>query len=82
MRPREVLNKLKWHPDLRFEEYFVVYLHRGAPKNEKTISCEDIAELEHSDFVTEEETHIPYHRILRIVDKDGKVVWRKPGMRF
>lgn len=78
MRPREVLNKLKWHPDLKFEEYTVVYLHRGAPKNEKSISCEDIIKLEHSDFVLVEGTHIPYHRVLRILDKDGKVVWRKP----
>lgn len=79
MRPREVLNKLKWHPDFEFEEYTVVYVHRGAPNNEKSVLCSEIVELEHSDFVLEEETHIPYHRVLRILDKDGKVIWRKPG---
>lgn len=78
MRPREFLNKLKWHPDLKFEEYAVVYVHRGAPGNEKEVSCEEIVELEHSDFVLEEDVHIPYHRILKILDKDKKVVWRKP----
>lgn len=79
MRPREVLNKLKWHPDFVFEEYTVVYLHRGAPKNERSISCRDIVALEHSDFVLPEDVHIPYHRVLRILDKEGKVIWRKPG---
>ena len=81
MRPREFLNRLKWHPDLNFEEYTVVYVHRGAPKNEKSVSCENIKDLEHSDFVLEEpegETHIPYHRILRILDKNGNIVWKKP----
>jgi uncharacterized protein (UPF0248 family) len=78
MRPREVLNKLKWHPDFKFEEYTVVYVHRGAPHDEKSVSCKDIVRLEHSDFILEEETHIPYHRVSRILDKDGIMVWRKP----
>jgi uncharacterized protein (UPF0248 family) len=78
MRPREILNKLKWHPDFDFEEYEVVYVHRGAPNNEKRVSCRDIVDLEHSDFVLQEGTHIPYHRVLRILDKDGTVMWKKP----
>lgn len=81
MRPREFLNRLKWHPGMDFEEYTVVYVHRGAPKNERSVSCKDITDLEHSDFVLEGlegETHIPYHRILRILDKKGNIVWRKP----
>lgn len=81
MRPREFLNKVKWHPDFVFEEYTVVYLHRGAPKNEKSVPCREIVALEHSDFVLEGEegeTYIPYHRILRILDKNGEIVWKKP----
>lgn len=78
MRPREVLNMLKWHPEYVFEEYTVVYVHRGAPNNEKSVSCGDIEDMEHSDFVIEEGTHIPYHRVLRILDKEGKVFWKKP----
>jgi uncharacterized protein (UPF0248 family) len=78
MRPRTVLNKLKWHPDFHFDEYFVVYLHRGAPNNEKTISCKKIISLQHSDFILPEDTHIPYHRILKILDKNGQVFWKKP----
>jgi hypothetical protein len=78
MRPREVLNKLKWHPDFQFEGYTVVYLHRGAPRDEKTISCKEIVALEHSDFILPEDTHIPYHRILRILDKHGHIFWKKP----
>jgi uncharacterized protein (UPF0248 family) len=78
MRPREVLNKLKWHPDFDFEEYEVVYVHRGAPNNEKCVSCRDIVDLEHSDFVLVEGTHIPYHRVLRILREGGIVIWKKP----
>ncbi|MBU7018517.1 MAG: DUF504 domain-containing protein [Theionarchaea archaeon] len=81
MRPHEFLNKVKWHPDFVFEEYTVVYLHRGAPKNEKSVSCREIVALEHSDFVLEGEEgkiYIPYHRILRILDKNGEIVWKKP----
>ncbi|MBU7031324.1 MAG: DUF504 domain-containing protein [Theionarchaea archaeon] len=78
MRPREVLNKLKWHPDFQFEEYSVVYLHRGAPRDEKMISCSEIITLEHSDFILPEDIHIPYHRVLRILDKEGHIFWRKP----
>lgn len=78
MRPREFLNKLKWHPDFEFTEYTVVYVHRGAPKNEKTVSCVEIVELGHSDFILQEGTHIPYHRVLRIVDRKGDIVWKKP----
>lgn len=81
MRPREVLNKLKWHPDFEFEEYTVVFVHRGAPENERSVSCEEIVRLEHSDFILEGldgETHIPYHRILRILGKDDNIIWKKP----
>ena len=80
MRPREILNKLKWHPELQFEEYTVVYVHRGALRDEKSVSCKEIVRLEHSDFILEGlegEVHIPYHRVLRILDKDGRIVWRK-----
>ncbi|MGD2249429.1 MAG: RNA repair domain-containing protein [Candidatus Methanofastidiosia archaeon] len=78
MRPREFLNKLKWHPEYNFEEYSVVYVHRGAPNDEKTIECTEIIDLEHSDMILEEGTHIPYHRVKRILDSMGRVVWKKP----
>lgn len=78
MRPREFLNMLKWHPEYDFEKYSVVYVHRGAPNDEKTVSCTDIVDLEHSDMIIEERTHIPYHRIKRILDSQGNVVWKKP----
>ncbi|MFQ6088952.1 MAG: RNA repair domain-containing protein [Candidatus Methanofastidiosia archaeon] len=80
MRPREFLNMLKWHPSYDFKDYSIVYLHRGAPKNEKVIECFKVLRLEHSDFVIEGrfgEVNIPYHRIKRILDKKGKVVWEK-----
>ncbi|RZN45179.1 DUF504 domain-containing protein [archaeon] len=81
MRAREMLNKLKWHPDYEARRYTVVYLHRGAPRNERAIAFEDIDELCTSDFriVREDgiESYIPYHRVLRIEGPDGKVVWRK-----
>ena len=44
MRAREMLNKLKWHPDYEARRYTVVYLHRGAPRNERAIAFDDIEE--------------------------------------
>jgi hypothetical protein len=86
MYPRTFLNKLKWHPDFVFEDYAVVYLHRGAPKDEKYISCREIVRLEGGFFIFQDrrfgETYIPYHRIKRILDKEGNVAWEKPGGRF
>lgn len=84
MGPREILNKLKWHPKEKFEDYEIIILHRGAPKDIKIIPTKLVIKLERSFFYykeNEEEIAIPYHRVLKIRNiKMNKVVWAKRGI--
>ena len=84
MGPREILNKLKWHPSKKFEDYEIIILHRGAPKDIKVIPTKLVTNLRKSFFhykENEEEIMIPYHRILKILNiKNKKVVWVKRGL--
>ncbi|WP_054841595.1 DUF504 domain-containing protein [Thermococcus peptonophilus] len=71
---KEVLAKIKYDPREREEDYYVVIEHRrGAYGGEKKIPVE-LIELGHGYFFVGE-AQIPYHRILRVVRKDGKVLW-------
>jgi hypothetical protein len=83
MRAREMLNKIKWHPDYDENEYYVIYLHRGAPKDERSVPFSSIQSLCTSDFMLLDkdgiEIYIPYHRVKRIVDCHGGAVWKKRG---
>jgi len=85
MRAREMLNKIKWHPDIDPSGYSIVYLHRGAPDNERKILFKDIMEMCTSDFMTLDkdgnEMYIPYHRVLRILDDGNIEIWEKRGIR-
>ncbi len=64
--PREVLNEIRWHPDLSMKRAEITYEHRGAPGDVKVISGREIRELGRSFFSTGDSS-IPYHRIRRIV---------------
>lgn len=45
MGPRDVLNKLKWHPDHDLEGVRVEIVHRGAPRDRLIIRGEDILDI-------------------------------------
>ena len=81
MRAREMVNKILWHPMYDQSYYTIVYLHRGAPKNERSVPFDKIVSFQKSDFVIIRpdgmESYIPYHRILRIVSSDATIVWKK-----
>ncbi|MHC1605481.1 MAG: DUF504 domain-containing protein [Candidatus Methanofastidiosia archaeon] len=81
MRAKEMLSKIRWHPDYDERKYQIVYLHRGAPKDEKRINFSEIEELLTSDFIItnkdETKSYIPYHRVLRIEDSEGNSIWKK-----
>lgn len=80
MLPREILNKLKWSPDLNFQNYELVIIHRGAPGDVKIVKCRDILHLGRGFFeaiIEGRKTLIPYHRIKEIREIDGKVIWKK-----
>ncbi len=69
MSARDVLNKLKWHPDFEISNAEITIVHRGAPRDRKTISGEDVLDLE-TGFMKvegkEKPARIPYHRVLKI----------------
>lgn len=81
MGAREVLNKLKWHPDLNLDKAKVTIVHRGAPRNERVIDGGHIQNLG-SGFMDVrlsegKKVKIPYHRILKI-EAHNKELWRRP----
>ncbi|ABO35685.1 Protein of unknown function DUF504 [Methanococcus maripaludis C5] len=73
---KELINKLLWHPDYNSEDYLIKYLHRGAENDEKSVPLKNIV-IEDS-FLVFDETHIPFHRILEIVNlKNGEILYKK-----
>jgi len=73
----EALNKLKWTGKL--DKTKIVFVHRGAPGDVKTISGASITCLKRSHFCYKDnghETHIPNHRILE-VRLEGRAIWKK-----
>ncbi len=72
---KEALVKIKYDPREEEGDYYIVIEHRGAYGDVKKIPV-DMIELGHGYFFVGE-TQIPYHRILQIVRKDGKIVWEK-----
>lgn len=73
---REVLKRHRWDPNRSLEGLTITYRHRGAPGDERTIPIDVVADLTKSFIVTEEETRIPYHRVLRI-DRGDEPVWER-----
>ncbi|AAL81424.1 hypothetical protein PFDSM3638_06485 [Pyrococcus furiosus DSM 3638] len=78
---KEVLAKIKYDPRENEEDYFIIIEHRGSYGNVRKIPV-SLIELGHGYFFVGE-TQIPYHRILKVVRKDGRVVWesRKRGLK-
>lgn len=71
--PREVLNGILWGRG-GLSNVIVTYVHRGAPDDVAMINGKDILELGRS-FFRVGESHIPYHRIIKI-ENDGEEVYR------
>ncbi len=78
MRPRDVLNRLKWSSK-NLEKSRVTILHRGAPHDRRTIDGVDILELGKGYMRVkspEGDVDIPYHRVLKI-EIEGRVIWER-----
>ncbi len=71
---RDILNKLKWHPDYEFSRVRIVYISR--PEGKSEITGDEIREIGGRFIVLHDETHIPLHRILEIHHED-EILWRK-----
>jgi uncharacterized protein (UPF0248 family) len=81
MKPRDVLNRLKWDSK-NIGAAKVTILHRGAPSDRKVIGGKDIIGLGKgfmSVVSPEGEAEIPYHRIL-LIEVGGQVKYRKRGV--
>ncbi|MHA1311314.1 MAG: DUF504 domain-containing protein [Candidatus Helarchaeota archaeon] len=80
---REILNKIKWCSPDEYEEYSIIYTHRGALNDKKEITFDRIIMITPKFFVYRpkgltEDVFIPFHRILKIISlKDNKVLWEK-----
>ncbi len=75
---RKVLDLMIWHPKGDIRKCKIIYLHRGAHKNLKTIKGTDIKKLEKGFMILKKGTAIPYHRIVKIECGD-RLIWKKCG---
>ena len=87
MTIRDILNKIFWDPNEKILEYEVVFIHRGAYMDRKTLPCCKIKEIESSWFTYESEKEgeitIPFHRILEIRNvKTKQVVWKNSNEKL
>jgi uncharacterized protein (UPF0248 family) len=78
---KNILNRLRWDKQERPENYLITYRHRGTPNDVKRVLASRIVTLGKSYFTTQEtttneETIIPFHRILEIRNTvNDKVIW-------
>jgi len=78
---RDLLNKLKWDPKEDIRDYIIVYIHRGALDDRRQIPAHLIEKVYVGSFlytIDDEETIIPFHRILEIRNiRTQKLVYKK-----
>ncbi len=84
MKPRglgEILGKIFWAEGVTAEDFAIIFIHRGAPEDRKTILFSSIVKVGRSWFTYRSnggETLIPFHRILEVKNiKTDKSLWRK-----
>ncbi len=70
---KNILDRLKWHPDYDFEKVVVRYVDR--PKGISEISGRDIVDVGHK-FIYTRTSAIPHHRVVEIL-YSGEQVWKK-----
>ena len=78
---RDILNKLIWDPKEDIKDYVIVYIHRGALKDQRQIPADLIEKVYVGSFlctIDDEETIIPFHRILEIKNiRTQEIVYKK-----
>jgi len=73
---REILNKLKWHPDYDFSKVLIIYIDRLSENRTGIADGNEIAEIGHKFLFLKGGGVIPQHRVIEIL-YDGKTVWKK-----
>ena len=78
---RDLLNKFKWDPKEDIRDYIIVYIHRGALNDRRQIPAHLIEKIYQGSFlctIDDEETIIPFHRILEIRNiRTQEIVYKK-----
>jgi uncharacterized protein (UPF0248 family) len=78
---RDILNKLIWDPKEDIKDYVIVYIHRGALNDQRRIPADLIEKVYVGSFlctIDDDETIIPFHRILEIRNiRTQEVVYKK-----
>ena len=74
-RVRDALNELKWRKKFNLDKAEIWYVHRGASKNTKIISGNEILSIERS-FIETTTAMIPYHRIFKII-YTGEIIFKR-----
>ena len=78
---RDLLNKLIWDSKEDIKDYVIVYIHRGALNDQRQIPAHLIEKVYVGSFlctIDDEETIIPFHRILEIRNiRTQEVVYKK-----
>ncbi|RLI82659.1 DUF504 domain-containing protein [Archaeoglobales archaeon] len=75
---RELLNYFKWNPEEDIREVKIEFIDR--PKGIRVIGGDSVGEIGHKFIYLDDETPLPYHRIVRITYK-GEVWWKKRGYK-
>ena len=75
---RDLLNYFKWNPTEKLQEVKIEFIDR--PKGIRTIGGESIKDLGHKFIYLEDDTPLPYHRIVRVRYK-GEVWWEKKSKK-
>lgn len=70
---RSLLNKLKWTGG----RGVIVYVNRGSPGGVAKIDFSEVDEIGQGGFTTKSGTYIPYHRVVEIIDGEGRVLMRR-----
>ncbi len=73
---RNIINMILWHPGMEINETKITYIHRGVPGNLKQINGNSIERIERGFLILKEGTQIPYHRIVKIENKN-KILYKK-----
>ncbi len=73
---RNIINMILWHPGMEINEIKITYIHRGVPGNLKQINGNSIERIERGFLILREGTQIPYHRIVKIENKN-KILYKK-----
>ncbi len=74
---RTLFNKLRW-TERDLNRFIIRFIHRGAPEDRREINFSEVDDIGKGWFgIRGEESPIPFHRILEVVDvKKDLIIWR------